>query len=1100
MEEIEEFPRIEGPPRRQEMEWPRIPVHPSLGVPEIPRVPPPPQATHEGDRDQIMQALRRMEGLIGRNCEGQGQLESQVQKLNMESAEAFWELKRRMEEMERATNQWQGWATPFEECTKGRLSGLENNVAELLGQLNNWRPLVEEKVEEQEKQLDLLHAKLLGTITLLDNERKIRAEQGTEILERLRRQPRKILEESQQVSEQIATKLVGHLQRNAEKELDEFRHELAQVRLDSRTNLQIQHESHVKEMVVVHKALNALQLGQGEACQNITEQAKKMLQVSNQWRKSMEGKLGEMLANVEKLRKDMEALASNKSVEELNTRVGQALSQLESQMKFAHQGLKELERQMRDLKAPKEGRISSEATQGTWQGPGKVVEKSKLGRPFVETARSGPDGPRRNLGKPKAQDDFFLDTVRMGKAGRGRDLGKPKAQDDLYLGTAIGKALQGKAPMEKLCLRETLKATLWDKGVMRGKDPRESEFRLGETTAADTFATRSVKCVTPALCRMIPRVKPQPHAVQRTMTPVKKVGMSSPLYGKQRVAQRSGIRVVHPVNFALHGRHVFKGVTFAKGTAPTLSNVCMVTAIEEECIEGSNFVVHRVSKVNMVEEDLGMQEGMEEEIFLDENEQAGQGADFVPEDPRFDVEMDPEDVNVGQNPFGRVPHAPVASLAQGGMNLITFFYGNVPKPKFSGRPGAWWSFKRDWEQFVSMGSNVLGRMPDDRVLLDALRESLDPTSRLELMHELETRGSNVSYREFWVHLKEKYERDTVMQTRRSWQQLSLNLQDGEYLTWTVWRNFVAAYKVKAARCPDKTLIEERMKVLGELPRKWREEIVREENRRRGQRRCCKIWGRDLELETVGRLLTQLQPLMGQTIVHGKEDCFNVECFGNLAQRELLDHDGEMYEGVCLRVQPSEVKMSIDAIFQFVEERLRLEEEIRQVERSHMPFNPRSQLFQPTFRKQWSNQWNNPKKVHAVVEQVEGSSSSTEGVRPRKGGKGMPQKGPGYASGRGKPSWKQPIQAPPRPNQWKGGKPSSKGGCGQPYTFKPVEPTKGTQGRFPPCPHCLRYRNKEFTNHKAVDCRWNPNNWQGGKSSDWRNCPVGSGGRGKGKGQ
>ena len=64
----------------------------------------------------------------------------------------------------------------------------------------------------------------------------------------------------------------------------------------------------------------------------------------------------------------------------------------------------------------------------------------------------------------------------------------------------------------------------------------------------------------------------------------------------------------------------------------------------------------------------------------------------------------------------------------------------------------------------------------------------------------------------------------------------------------------------------------------------------------------------------------------------------MECFDNPAQSELLNQNGEMYEGVCLRVQLSEVNIYSDALLQFVEERMQLEKEIRGVERMHIPYH------------------------------------------------------------------------------------------------------------------------------------------------------------------
>ena len=53
--------------------------------------------------------------------------------------------------------------------------------------------------------------------------------------------------------------------------------------------------------------------------------------------------------------------------------------------------------------------------------------------------------------------------------------------------------------------------------------------------------------------------------------------------------------------------------------------------------------------------------------------------------------------------------------------MLSLFIGSVTKLKFSGKDTAWWTFKRDWEQFLNLGTSMLGRVPNDQILLESLR-------------------------------------------------------------------------------------------------------------------------------------------------------------------------------------------------------------------------------------------------------------------------------------------------------------------------------------------------------------------------------------------
>ena len=59
------------------------------------------------------------------------------------------------------------------------------------------------------------------------------------------------------------------------------------------------------------------------------------------------------------------------------------------------------------------------------------------------------------------------------------------------------------------------------------------------------------------------------------------------------------------------------------------------------------------------------------------------------------------------------------------------------------------------------------------------------------MYAVETSG-RLSYQEFRDHLRETYEVDAIRQGCKAWEQVTLNLREGEDLTWSTWRTFLTA--------------------------------------------------------------------------------------------------------------------------------------------------------------------------------------------------------------------------------------------------------------------------------------------------------------------
>ena len=502
---------------------------------------------------------------------------------------------------------------------------------------------------------------------------------------------------------------------------------------------------------------------------------------------------------------------------------------------------------------------------------------------------------------------------------------------------------------------------------------------------------------------------------------------------------------------------------------------------------------------------------------------------------------------------GDSSEAPVAMLSQGGPGMVSFFFGSVTKPRFSGKESAWWNFKRDWEQYLSLGTSMLGRVPNDRILLESLREALDPINRMELMYAMETHG-RLSYQDFWDQLREKYERDAIQHSCRAWEQTTLNLREGEDLTWNAWRTFMAAYRMRAVRYPDRTANEERSKILADLPPRWRAEVIKEESRRRSKRILCKVWGIGLDGDHLLDLLDDLQ--LGDPQVWPNLNCYWVEVTDREMQRRLLAWDGKVHHGVVIKAMPLELKMSAEDIFHFVEDRLRVEEDIREAERtcqirSSGRDTPRRE------RDPWDNRsrsqsrdavrWGKrpaPKQIQAIsthedqprpVSPTSPSGSGSDTPPSTKRGGGIPRPKPRApskgktldptkvvaaphvwnAQGSGATSRNSsplPVRQPSAPQQWRVPTPTPTGKGGGPQRVvapyvppRPVTPLSArpstpvpqrqTEGPYARCPHCWRMKHVSYHNHEASNCTHNPANQAKGKGKGAYDSAGPAGGRG-----
>ena len=153
-----------------------------------------------------------------------------------------------------------------------------------------------------------------------------------------------------------------------------------------------------------------------------------------------------------------------------------------------------------------------------------------------------------------------------------------------------------------------------------------------------------------------------------------------------------------------------------------------------------------------------------------------------------------------------------------------------PAPTFSGRPNGWLTYRRLMEQWLETMDPL--RTAHDALLLGHLRRTLDPTSRLELDDAMAA-DPQLKFWDYWEEHKAKFEDELEFYGRQAWSKVELRLDDGE-LTCEAWRSYQARYNKAARNVMDRTPQEEREKVFQQLPPDWRQRVINEESKRRGQ--------------------------------------------------------------------------------------------------------------------------------------------------------------------------------------------------------------------------------------------------------------------------
>ena len=255
----------------------------------------------------------------------------------------------------------------------------------------------------------------------------------------------------------------------------------------------------------------------------------------------------------------------------------------------------------------------------------------------------------------------------------------------------------------------------------------------------------------------------------------------------------------------------------------------------------------------------------------------------------------------------------------GGLNpLAARVMGNLPKPTFSGSETDWKAFSRDWRQYcttIQQGGGVT-----DRDLLRLLKDSLDEASRNTLGARLEEKP-DLSYTEFWRGLEQEFGRDMTVQSRRAWEKVTLG--GAKRITPEMWRKFTSLFDLRLSQVEYVTDEEVEDRLMIELPSELRVQLKQEMLRKsEGQ-----FWVRILE--PIPMSVPELEEFMARLlrqptvkITKGRKG-FLVNCGSREGQETLKVVNGWVMNGVVLRVEFHEARMSRQDIFRWVDSQLRL---------------------------------------------------------------------------------------------------------------------------------------------------------------------------------
>jgi hypothetical protein len=224
----------------------------------------------------------------------------------------------------------------------------------------------------------------------------------------------------------------------------------------------------------------------------------------------------------------------------------------------------------------------------------------------------------------------------------------------------------------------------------------------------------------------------------------------------------------------------------------------------------------------------------------------------------------------------------------------------------------------------------------DLIIFESLKQSLDVSTQCELQQARESDRA-LKYEKFWSQLKAKRDKATPFLQRQEWENVVLK-NSSQNLTFADWRVYQAEFELKLSRVSDTTENEVYQKILQQLPVEWQDSVIRESVERSQKTFWVRITGHGT--------------LPAKTLAQYLNDTFQMritntrECPGSIllnthserGEKQLLTLNGCLLNGNILNVSQTRVQMSARNIFEFVAQKLQIQEEVAQ-STSHLSLLP-----------------------------------------------------------------------------------------------------------------------------------------------------------------
>ena len=194
---------------------------------------------------------------------------------------------------------------------------------------------------------------------------------------------------------------------------------------------------------------------------------------------------------------------------------------------------------------------------------------------------------------------------------------------------------------------------------------------------------------------------------------------------------------------------------------------------------------------------------------------------------------DPFTFTAGVPPFFKKiseggPKTAGVNMISGGVGFNPVLYPSLlmEKPKFSGERDDWYSFSKDWENYVeTVKATHPGVELGDHLLLELLKSCLDETNRKWLQGKREI-NPRVRFEECWEFLVKEFGGDRTKKQRDLWHHVKLN-QDPP-LTLKKWQQFRVDFELRRGRVDDWTEREEYDLIFNQLSDFWKMQVAKEE--------------------------------------------------------------------------------------------------------------------------------------------------------------------------------------------------------------------------------------------------------------------------------